>query len=87
MNGGLQDKISRSYWPNGKLKHEWTYVRGVLHGPYRDFREDGTESMLGEYVDGRQTGLWMIYAPDGSVNTDYSGIYEDGVRVKPWEAR
>jgi antitoxin component YwqK of YwqJK toxin-antitoxin module len=84
---GLQDLVSRSYWPTGKLEHEWTYMNGVLDGPWREFRADGSEFVLGEYDNGKKTGLWMVYRLDGSVDETRSGEYDGEKIVRRWQAQ
>jgi antitoxin component YwqK of YwqJK toxin-antitoxin module len=81
---GQPDLVVRTFHPNGVLEREATYDKGVLHGPYREYREDGREWALGEYANGKQANLWAVYRLDGSLNENLSGFFEDGERVRPF---
>jgi antitoxin component YwqK of YwqJK toxin-antitoxin module len=80
---GQPDLVVRTFHPNGQLEHEWTYDRGILHGPYRDFREDGSTLAMGEYDHNQRVNLWLVYRADGRLNETLSGYYENGQRTRP----
>jgi antitoxin component YwqK of YwqJK toxin-antitoxin module len=84
---GRPNLVDRTYWPSGELRHEWTYREGILHGPYRDYREDGSESVLGQFEGGVRDGEWLYFRPDGSVDPDRSGTYAGDLRTRPWQPR
>ena len=69
--------------PSGALAEEWTYHVGVLEGPYRSYHTDGGAWVLGEYRGGLRSGLWLVFRPDGSVDADASGYFEEGELVRP----
>lgn len=75
----FQGKGKRDYsgahrhWDHdGTLRIVHTYKDGVLHGPYRFFREDGKEEISGTYSYGRAwDGLFyeVQELPDGSLRS------------------
>jgi antitoxin component YwqK of YwqJK toxin-antitoxin module len=63
----IRDGLFRSYFPNGSVSSEGTYVDDRENGPWRDFFEDGKIAAEGEYRLGREVGTWIYYSQDGSV--------------------
>lgn len=41
--------------------------KGKLHGPYREFHENGASSISGQYAEGRKIGAWVWYDKNGAV--------------------
>ncbi len=64
MTDEVQDGVVTTYRDDGSRLTEVTYVRGVLHGPYRDFWSHGGVSLDGQYRDGLQDGEWRFYDRD-----------------------
>ena len=63
---GFMAGVAQEFFPSGKVRKETTYVRNVLLGPFREFREDGTPAVSGQYRNSRQTGDWLYYKEDGT---------------------
>lgn len=59
--GWFPDGPCVAYQPDGSLLLEINYVRGVAHGPYRDFWSDGRVACEGQYANGLQEGEWRFY--------------------------
>ena len=59
--GWVPDGPCVAHRPDGRLLLEITYVRGVAHGPYRDFWPDGRVASEGQYADGLQDGEWRFH--------------------------
>ena len=61
MSDTIPDGVMTTYRDDGSRLAEATYVRGVLHGPYRDFWSSGGVSLEGQYRDGLEDGEWRYY--------------------------
>ncbi len=66
----------RSYYDNGQLVSEQTYVRGRIHGPELGFHRDGAKAYSIAYDDGKSTGRWTHWYPDGRLLSEQT--YKDG---------
>lgn len=64
MADTIPDGVVTTFRKDGSRLSEATYVRGVLHGPYRDFWSHGGLSSEGHYRDGLQDGEWRYYDCD-----------------------
>jgi hypothetical protein len=53
-----------TYRADGSRLAEATYVRGILHEPYRDFWSHGGVSLEGQYCNGLQDGQWRFFNRD-----------------------
>ncbi len=53
------------YWPNGKLRNEYEYFRGVYHGVIRDYYENGNVESEVFYALGRRFGFSRSYYENG----------------------
>ena len=54
----------------------------IKHGPYREWRPDGTLKLEGEYDRGKKSDLWQVYREDGTL--DNESTYDDGELHGPW---
>jgi hypothetical protein len=69
--GGVPDGRCVAYREDGPLLLEVTYVRGVTHGPYREFWPDGRVATDGQYAGGVPDGEWRYYdGPPGAERLD-----------------
>ncbi len=41
-------------------------ANGTRHGPFREFRADGSRFKDGQYHNNRKTGVWTLYHADGT---------------------
>ena len=46
------------FYPNGQLKESWRYKDDKIHGPYIGYSYDGKKRLEGQFVDGKEDGLW-----------------------------
>lgn len=53
--------------------------RGTKHGPYREWRSDGTLLVAGEYAYDTKDSVWLRYHKNGAVHTETE--YDEGARV------
>ncbi len=56
-------------------------MRNVLLGPFREFREDGTAAVSGQYRNGKQSGVWTYFKEDGTTEAR-SVTYRNGLAVE-----
>jgi hypothetical protein len=87
MSRGRFDEGRRTgpwtYWyENGGLMMQGSYDedKGVGHWVY--WHENGKKRVEGEFVGGSMEGHWNVWFQDGTPDTERSGIYEHGVRVR-----
>lgn len=88
-------EIQRDYYPDGKVKVEATYRKGLAEGIRREFDEDGNVvkayifkdgKIMAEGIittDGLRQGFWEERYPNGNIKA--SGNYVDGLRNGKWE--
>lgn len=55
------------YHPSGIVQSECDFVNGLEQGPYHVYRENGVPYYIGQYNQGRPTGTWEIYDPEGNM--------------------
>ncbi len=102
---GVKDGTAETYFTNdvmiseyevghipGRLSHQATYVKGVLHGPYKEFFPSGPKKLEGTYVDGNFDGRVTRYYLGGvkesevfykhAVLNGYSTFYNEDGTVK-----
>ena len=54
---------------------------GERHGPYREYREDGSLRGEGQYRHGKRHGTWVIRRRDGSIDERFNQTFEGGVLI------
>ena len=61
---------------------------GTRHGPFREFRADGSLFKDGQYHNNRKTGTWSLYHPSGVKleTAEYSEGKRDGWTIA-WDAK
>ena len=70
--------VERSYFNNGNLEYEATYLNGKLDGISRVWYEDGALLSESNYNNGIPHGEWKIYYKNQSIK--YEGTYEYGAK-------
>jgi len=63
--------IWRHYWPNGKVKSEITYAKGLPRGSYITYFEDGTKEEQGAWDLDRNTGTFKRWHPNGRLSQEF----------------
>ncbi len=53
---------------SGNRLLEITYRDGIVHGPYVAFWLNGKVSTEGQYLEGKQEGIWHFYNEDGTIH-------------------
>ncbi len=71
-DGKRADGISKGWWPNGKLKHTWTWKDGKKDGLYTTWygrvykiEQKQTKQVEGTVKDGNEHGLWTKWYKNG----------------------
>ena len=72
-------------YANGKLKSRG-YIKGknIRTGEWTFWDENGQKEFAGEYKNGWFEGRCTRWNKDGTIDTELSGIYEDGNKVAPF---
>ncbi len=73
--------LHRKYTSEGILIEEDTWEHGEKTGIARQFYADGTVQVEGSYRNGLREGPWRYYTKAGELNRNWSGIFEDDIRV------
>jgi hypothetical protein len=83
-----EDRVDKDQQFNG-FRQVWSErYDGRFHGPYTVYWESGPIiCMQGQYVDGRQEGIWTSWDRDGTVNQQGRYVNDEAVEVRsapPW---
>jgi len=62
--------VWRSYFENGKLRSEATFVGGKTDGKITVYRENGSIFYEGYYKQGLKEGIWRIYNDSGKLGAE-----------------
>lgn len=68
----------RSYYPDGGLRSEGSFVRRKYDGPYKTYYRNGQPACICSYSRGKRNGLQQIYTEDGK--RSFSGHYIHDLR-------
>ncbi len=76
--------VRRDYWPDGSLRSEVPYRKGVKEGTARFYRPDGTLEWTIQYRRGKLDGKSLHYDPQG--RNDSMEVYMWGDLIYPPQA-
>lgn len=76
------DGVEQRFRVDGSLIQEGVWRKGLKHGPWNFFDEQGRHERSEHWVHGERSGVWTEYHSDGS--TAVSGAFTDGVKHGPW---
>jgi antitoxin component YwqK of YwqJK toxin-antitoxin module len=70
--GDLVDGLRHGRWTGyerntGRKQSETDYSLGLENGSYTVYNYNGTPRIVGQYVDGKETGEWSFYDQDGNL--------------------
>ncbi len=82
MTTGEREGPWIKYHENGQLESKGYIKNGMLEGPWVGYHKNGQLSIRGTYKDGRRVGIWIQYYEDGTIHEKYTGIFENGEKVK-----
>gem|GEM_PF-717090 len=85
----LKDGNYKVYYDNGKLKREFTVVKGKTSGPSKSYYDDGSPNIISVYDNGYYDGPYLAYYKGGTLKEkstfskgdhvgDYEEYYESG---------
>src|ERR1043165_7058546 len=62
-------QLKKEYYDNEqtKLKSETDYYKGMPHGPYYEYYQNGKVMRKGFYIYGKEDSTWTVYYEDGDV--------------------
>lgn len=65
------------YYDGYSIQAEYTLKNGLLNGTLKSYYQNGNLKKTGNYINGKENGLFKEYNEDGSINIEYS--MKDGV--------
>lgn len=71
-----------SYFPDGTVRREGSYSRGMLSGVLREFDNNGNLLLQANFVNDTLEGQFVRKYPDGNIKE--SGLYSANKRVGDW---
>ena len=66
--------VSKTYYPDGKIKTMGTYWNNQLHGDYFEFYPNGKVWKKWHYFEGKEEGIQTWYFPYFFIRFSYTGI-------------
>jgi len=70
------------YFPNARINEVRAYRKGLFHGIWRTYNENGMLIAQAEYFDGIKDGAWMIWDENGIRR--YEMHYTNGEKTGTW---
>lgn len=70
----VKDGPVKEYYENGKLKGEWNYSHGKLHGVTREYHEDGALRIEVAYKDDKRHGVSKSYFEHGGLDGEWNYV-------------
>lgn len=83
---GAEEGLFQYFGPNGEFAAQQWYQDGVLSGPSVCLHKSGFVESCGLFKQGKRNGVWLFFKDNGSVDTEKSGMYVEGRKVKELEA-
>ena len=68
--------IKSTYYENGQLEYESSYLNNILDGPTSYWNAEGQLQSYAEYSNGKPHGKWQIYFTSGQLK--YEALYSHG---------
>lgn len=60
------------YYDGFSIQAEYTLKNGLLNGTLKSYYQNGNLKKTGNYINGKENGLFKEYNEDGSINIEYS---------------
>lgn len=64
---GLKDGLWKKWYVNGRLKQKENWKKGVLHGKYITYNENGEKLIKGYYKNGKKDGIWIDFQKNDTI--------------------
>jgi hypothetical protein len=77
----LPEGLERGWYEDGTPNYEGSYESGLRQGAFSFWYPSGQLWWKGSFEKGKRDGVFMQWKADGSIDTDESGIYENGTKV------
>jgi len=61
----------QSFWANGRLRQDATFLDGALTGEYRTYYQSGAPYEVRHYVNGHEAGRQQSWSEDGELFLNY----------------
>ncbi len=58
------------YYENGNIRYESNWINGKRHGPFTNWREDGSKELERNFYEDKKHGLLTEYYPSGIKQTE-----------------
>lgn len=78
---GILNGTSKAYYENGQLRYKGSFKNGKQDGPWEQYRFNGQIWYKGSYKNDKKQGPWEYYFPNGGLDPDTSGTYQNGVKI------
>ena len=78
----MRDGAQIIWGKSGLILHKHRYSKGVLHGEFIEYYDDGQKSIIGNYRFGKKHGPWTYIYKDGVVAL--SGNFSKGNPRGSW---
>lgn len=52
-----------AYWPNGRLRKQWSYIGGLRSGPYSEYSPSGALTYSGRYIIRKRLDSIQVFDP------------------------
>lgn len=85
VGGAVLDGSFSAFHPNGQLREQGEFRRGLKHGEWRTWDRTGRSMVSAQWHKGLRHGLEIHYAADGSIAG--RSHYKKGVQRTPSETR
>tara|TARA_R100001443_G_scaffold116130_1_gene135730 strand:- start:240 stop:734 length:495 start_codon:yes stop_codon:yes gene_type:complete len=77
---GKRDGLYEGYYDNGQLGSIGKYKEGNRDGLWEWYYDNGQLGGKGNYEDDKRESYWEFFNEDGTVDTERTGTYKNGVK-------
>ena len=81
VKNGQLDGLWITYHDNGQLWFKGMYKNGCKDGLFKEFDENGKLWSKGVRKNCGRQGYWVYYGENGIVDTFYTGVYKDDIKI------
>jgi hypothetical protein len=75
---GAKVGVWQTFWPDGAVRAETTFVHGRESGPYAEWSEDRQTVVVGHWANGERDGAWRVFVAERLVS---ERIYRGGLMI------
>ena len=81
LKNGKREGSWEGYWGNGQLLSKGAFKNGKEDGYWEYYWKNGQLLSKGDFRNGKEEGPWVGFNKDGTVDSEYTGTYKNGVKV------